>query len=170
MHTQLQNKRIELINDFAKAKQKFGIDWKNISAEADTKIDNIKHRVVEEYKTNRLDAVKNYWNGYFDDINKARYSDSFIESYLQGNNEHGVSSPIKTEDVNDAMQGCDSNIAVESDKFLQSYLDQGKIKEDVFESRTKVLNDAKESDVLLEKYLLDSVYWDKQYNKTFFGF
>lgn len=173
-----QNQQIQLINDFAKVKEKFGEDWKDVANEADLKIENIKNRVTEEYTTNQLESVKNYWNGREEDINRARESDKFIDSYLQSSDQPNFDLQSKTKIIRDAFESdniiqnylnltgpcihealdCEKTVddsVTQSDKFIQAYLDGDQIEENKFQEKSKILKDAAESDILLEKYLLE---------------
>lgn len=126
-----------MISDFAKAREKFGNDWKQIADEAELEIQNIKNRVTEEYTTNRIESVKNTWNGHVNDITNAQESDQFIDNYLKGGNQ--------------CISEKDSS-AISSDQFLQSYLDQDV--NEAFQNKFLVIKEAEESDLLLESYLL----------------
>lgn len=159
-------------------KEKFSNDWKDAANEADLKIENIKDRVTEEYTTNRLDSVRNYWNGHDEDINRACESDKFIDDYVQGVDQPNLDLQFKTEIIDDALESehfiqnylgvtepciyealnLEKDIndsAIQSDKFIQTYLDGDRIEKNGFQKKSKIIKDAAESDILLEKYLLE---------------
>lgn len=124
-----------------------------------------------------MNSVRNHWNEYDDDINRALESDKFIDSYLQDNNQPIPDLPLESKTISDAVErdkviqsylgvagpcihevlDCAkevNDIAMQSDAFLQSYLDGDKNVENKFQKKSKLIKDAKESDILLEKYLL----------------
>lgn len=136
-----------------------------MASEADSNIESLKNRVTHEYTTDRIESVRHYWNGHDDDIRKTIESDKFLDSYLQGNeksiddakesnnfieNYACITGPCIHEvlDVDDSV--------LQSDQFLQSYLDgdKEKVEENEFQKKSKIIKEAQESDMLLEKYLL----------------
>lgn len=177
VHAQHRDQQIQLINDFAKAREKFSNDWKYAANDADLKIENIKNRVAQEYTTNQLDSVGNYWNEYENDISTARESDKFIDNYLLGSDQPVLEFNLKTSggvvesdnfiqsyigmtgpsihEVFDSGKDVDDS-AIQSDQFLQSYLDGDQVNEEENEFRKKsaIMKEAKASDIFLEKYLL----------------
>lgn len=178
IQAQQQNQQIQLINDFAKIKERFRNDWKDVANEADVKIENIKNQVTKEYTTNQLDSVRNYWNDRDEDNNRACESDKFIDSYLQGSDQPNPDPELKTEIIGDALESDNfiqsylgvtgpcihealdyekdvNDSAIQSDKFIQAYLDGDRIEENEFQKKSKIIKDAAESDIFLEKYLLD---------------
>lgn len=168
IHSQHQNQQIQLINDFAKAKQKFNNDWENAANEADYKIENIKNQVTQEYTSSQLNSVRNYWNEQEKDINRALESDKFLDDYLKPTGDAmdsdnfiqsylGVKGPC-IHDVLECEEKDLTDSVIQSDKFIQSYLDDDKTSQTAvneFDERSKIINEAAESDILLEKYLLD---------------
>lgn len=159
VQVQHRDQQIQLINDFAKAREKFSNDWKYAADDADLKIENIKSRVAQEYATNQLESVENYWKGYENDINTARESDKFIDSYLQGGDQPVLDFHLKTSgevvESDNFIQSYNDGVN-QSDQFLQSYLggDQVNEEENEFRKKSVIIKDAEESDIFLERYLL----------------
>lgn len=162
------------MDDFVKIKEKFSTDWNYAARDADLKIENVKHRVTEEYTTNQLDSVKNYWKLQNQNINE---SDNLINNYLRGSDRLIEHPPIKSQTLTDAVESdnyiqsyldnTESYIhevfvpekdvidsVAQSDQFIQSYLDGDRIEENEFQKKNKLIEDAMESDIYLEKYLL----------------
>lgn len=160
-----------------KVKEKFINDWSKDANEADLKIENVKDRVVQEYTTNQLDSVRNFWNVRDQNINRARESDDFIENYLHGDEAPVDALQIKHQTITEAIEGdnfiqsylgvtgpCVHAVlesekdvidsATQSDRYIQTYLDGDQTEKNVFQEKAKTIADAVESDIFLEKYLL----------------
>lgn len=161
-----------------KTKEKFSSDWDYAGNVADLKMEQAKNRVIEEYTANQLNSVENYWNLQKQNLNNARKSDDFIDSYLRGSDKPIEYPQSKSQSFADAVESdnyIQSYLGVtgpciheafipekhvidsvaQSDQFIQSYLNGDRFEnENEYQKKAKEIEDAVQSDIFLEKYLL----------------